>query len=189
MTVNIDYCVNINFHNYSVPYQFAGEKVDARTSGMTVEIFRKGKRIASHVRGFRRAGFTIAPEHMPKSHQQHLKWTPSRLIHWGDTIGANTSKLIEAILNDRPHPEQGYRSCLGIFRLGQKYGEQRLENACARALRAGARSYKHIESILKNGLDKIDYAQQQAQPKQMYLVHDNVRGPEYYSQTKGESER
>lgn len=189
VTVNIDYCVNIDFHNYSVPYQFQGEKMDARMGGMTVEIFRKGKRIASHLRSFRRGGFTIAPEHMPKSHQQHLKWTPSRLIRWGDTIGANTSKLIETILNDRPHPEQGYRSCLGIIRLGQKYGEQRLENACARALWAGARSYKHVESILKNGLDQIAFNQPQDQPKQLYFVHDNVRGAQYYSPTKGESER
>lgn len=184
MGVNIDYCINLDYHNYSVPFQLIGEQVDARVSGLTVEIFHKGKRVATHLRSFRRGGFTIDPNHMPKSHQGHLKWTPSRLILWGESIGANTAKLVEQILKDRPHPEQGYRSCLGIFRLGKTYGDERLENACARAVCVGARSYKHVEAILKNGLDRVPYVQDKTEPKQMILLHDNVRGAEYYSQTK-----
>ena len=92
---------------------------------------------------------------MPKAHQRHLEWTPSRLITWAGTIGPQTAALVQAILADRPHPEQGYRSCLGLLRLGKRYGEDRLEAACARAVAVGARSYRHVDSMLKHGLDRL----------------------------------
>src|SRR6059036_3139468 len=116
---------------------------------------------------------------MPKAHQHHLEWSPSRLIDWARTIGPQTAALVQAILADRPHPEQGYRSCLGILRLAKRYGPARLEAACARAVAVEARSYRHVDSILKHGLDQVPLstaAPSAARP----FVHDHVRGPQYY---------
>jgi transposase len=117
---------------------------------------------------------------MPKSHQKHMAWTPSRLIHWGESVGEATGALVAAILADRPHPEQGYRSCLGILRLGKRYGDDRLEAACARAHRARARSYRHVESILKNGLDRVAQGDAKKSPQPSLPLHENVRGSAYY---------
>jgi transposase len=116
------------------------------------------------------------PAHMPKAHQQHLEWTPSRLVEWAATIGAQTTALVEAILADRPHPEQGYRSCLGLLRLSRRAGSDRLEAACARALAVGARSYRHVDSILKHGLDRVPLLA----PLPCAPVHEHVRGRDYY---------
>jgi transposase len=127
---------------------------------------------------------------MPKSHQKQLGWTPSRLIHWGETVGESTGALVAAILADRPHPEQGYRSCLGILRLAKRYGDDRLEAACARGHGARARSYRHIESILKNGLDRVDPKEAKKPAQASLPLHENVRGSDYYNntpQTEGET--
>jgi transposase len=117
---------------------------------------------------------------MPKAHQKHMEWTPSRITHWAGTIGESTEKLVAAILRERVHPEQGYRSCLGILRLGKRYGNERLEAACARALSAGARSYRHVESILKNGLDCV-VVDGMTTSDQSPIDHENVRGRDYYN--------
>jgi len=153
--VNIDYHVEVDKHYYSVPHTLVHEKVEIRFTATTVEIFHDGRRLASHARSSARGRHTTQAEHMPKSHQQHLEWTPSRLISWGTDIGPNTGKLVAAILDERRHPEQGYRSCLGILRLAKRYGEERLEAACARALVAGARSYRHLDTMLRKGLDRM----------------------------------
>jgi transposase len=182
--VNIDYHIEIDFHYYSVPYQLMGEQVDVKQYPMTLEVYYKSQRVASHLRSFKRGGFTTKTEHMPKAHREHMKWSPSRLIRWGATIGPNTSKLIEAILNDRPHPEQGYRSCLGILRLGKQYGPERLESACGRALWSGGRNFRHVDAILKNGLDRLPVGQPPAAPCPPVPVNDNVRGAAYYAQPK-----
>ena len=129
--------------------------------------------MASHLRSGIRGRHTTDPSHMPKSHQKHMAWTPSRLIHWGESVGEDTGGLVAAILADRPHPEQGYRSCLGILRLGKRYGNDRLEAACARARRVGARSYRHVESILKNGLDRVGPADPATDP-QLFSLSKNV---------------
>jgi transposase len=179
--VNIDYHIQLDFHYYSAPFQLVGERVDVRFNALLVEIFFKGRRVASHVRSSQRGGFTTDPAHRPKSHREHAQWTPSRLVHWGSTIGTNTEALIAAILEERPHPEQGYRSCLGILRLGKRYGGERLERASQRALAAKARSYKHVEAILKNGLDRLPLITEQPKQRQLPLVHENVRGAEYYA--------
>src|SRR6202142_3655047 len=147
--VNVDYHVEVEGHYYSVPHTHLPEHIDVRVSVATVEILLDGRRVASHVRGFQRGRHTTVAEHMPAAHRAHLEWSPSRIINWAGSIGPQTRALADAILADRPHPEQGYRSCLGILRLGKRYGEARLEAACARALAAGARSYRHIDSILK----------------------------------------
>ena len=117
---------------------------------------------------------------MPKSHRDHLEWSPTRLISWGHSVGPKTEELIKAILEDRPHPEQGYRSCLGILRLDRKYGKERLESACKRAVRFSARSYRNVESILKNGLDSEPLPEQEPVQSQLPIAHDNVRGGDYY---------
>src|SRR5690606_25464349 len=124
---------------------------------------------------------TTVAAHMPHAHRAHLEWSPSRLIRWAATIGAATEGLVTAILESRRHPEQGYRSCLGLLRLAKRYGDTRLEAACARALRAGARSYRHVASILKHGLDR-----QGVLPDAPELppsrVHAHIRGAAYYQE-------
>jgi transposase len=178
--VNIDYHVEVDRHYYSVPYPLVKEQVDVRLTATTVEILFKNRRVASHARSYRPGGFTTLPEHMPKSHQKYLQWTPSRIIQWAGKTGPQTQKLVTAILENRPHPEQGFRSCLGIIRLGQHYSAQRLEAACARALFIKAHSYKNVESILKKGLDRQPLGGRPPQPSAPTLFHENLRGREYY---------
>jgi transposase len=115
---------------------------------------------------------------MPSAHRRHAEWTPSRLTAWARTIGPHTATLVSAILADRPHPEQGYRSCLGLLRLGRRYGDTRLEAACARAGAVGARSYRHVDSILKHGLDRLPAVD--PAPLSRAPVHEHVRGRDYY---------
>jgi transposase len=177
--VNVDYHVELHGHYYSVPYALVHEAVDVRASVSTVEIFHRGQRVGAHHRTDTRGRHTTDPAHMPKAHQRHLEWTPSRIIDWAQTIGPQTAALVEAILADRPHPEQGYRSCLGILRLAKRYGPDRLEAACARAGSVAARSYRHVDSILKHGLDQMPLpaaAPSRARP----LTHEHVRGSQYY---------
>jgi transposase len=178
--VSIDYHVQIDHHYYSAPFGLVGEHVDVRSTAATVEIYFRGSRVASHARSYRRGGFTTVAEHMPKSHQKHLEWTPSRLIHWASTLGPKTAELVEAILTERRHPEQGYRSCLGILRLERVYGKERLEAACTRAVAVRARSYRHVDSILKNGLDRIPLPDASAPAEPQLPLHENIRGGTYY---------
>jgi transposase len=178
--VNIDYHVEYGRHYYSVPFALVHEKVEIRATASTVEVFHRGERVASHARSHRPGQHTTDPAHMPKSHQKHLEWTPSRLIHWGKSVGPKTAELVEAILADRPHPEQGYRSCLGILRLAKRYGRDRLEAACARAVAVRARSYRHVDSILKNGLDRLPWDASAAKEAKPRASHENVRGSGYY---------
>lgn len=177
--VNIDYHIEFDHHFYSVPHVLAREELEVRATSSTVEVLKGTACVATHVRSYMRGRHTTNPAHMPLAHQQHLEWTPSRIIHWGGTIGPSTSALLERILASRPHPEQGYRSCLGILRLSKRFGGQRLEAACARALRLGALSYKHVESTLKHGLDSQPVGDE-ARPASRGRVHENVRGRDYY---------
>jgi len=177
--VNIDYHVAVDHHFYSVPFALVRLTLDARISIATVEIFHKGERVAAHARSLVRGGFTTNPAHMPKAHQKHLEWSPARLVTWARKVGPYTTMLVEAILNDRPHPEQGYRSCLGLLRLARVYGAERLEVACARGLTVRARSYRHVESILKNGLDRIAPRNTDG-PSPQSAEHENLRGKAYY---------
>jgi transposase len=178
--VNIDYHLEYEHHYYSVSYTRLGEHLDVRATRTTVEVYDGTERITSHVRSYERGRHTTKPEHMPKSHQKHLEWTPSRIVKWAETIGPETARLVSAIIAERPHPEQGYRSCLGILRLSKRYGGDRLEAACGRAVTAGARSYRHVESILKHGLDRLPPSDALT-AQQLPLVHENVRGRDYYN--------
>ena len=128
--------------------------MEIRSTPTTVEILHKGTRVASHLRSRERGKPVTIDEHRPKSHRAHLEWTPSRMVHWAETIGPHTARLFERIMSDKPHPEMGYRGCLGIIRLAGKYSPQRVEAASERALLTGACRYKSVESILKNSLDQ-----------------------------------
>jgi transposase len=181
-TVNIDYHIEVDGHYYSVPYQLVKESVEIRFTSTTVEVLFKNRRVASHARSYRRGSYTTLKEHMPKAHQQHLEWTPSRIIRWAAQTGPHTEKLITQILETKPHPQQGFRSCLGIIRLGKQYPKERLEAACAYALSIHGFFYKSVQSILKNGLDqKHTLLPKKADPTlPLPLQHPNIRGKEYY---------
>ena len=179
-TLNIDYHLEVDHHYYSAPYALIHQVLDVRFTDTLIQIFCKGRRVASHRRSYHRGGYTTVPEHMPKAHQKYLEWTPSRLIQWAGTIGPQTQKLLGFILENRPHPEQGYRSCLGVLRLKDRYSSERLEAACARALAVKAYSYKNVESILKNGLDRQPLGRSSSQTRLPLLEHENLRGKQYY---------
>lgn len=175
---NIDYHVSFDHCFYSVPYRLTQEKVEVRATATTVEIFHQGQRVASHPRLRKPNTAHTLPEHRPKSHQAHLAWPPSRIIQWARTVGANTAQVVSQILERYPHPEMGYRSCLGIIRLGQDYPAARVEAAAERALATGAISYKSLDSILRHSLDQQPLSN--PTPSQPQLAHDNVRGAKYF---------
>jgi transposase len=176
--VNIDYHVEFERHYYSVPYQLTGETVELRISAASIEIFHQGTRIASHVRSHVPHQATTVTAHRPKSHQRHLEWTPSRLIEWARTVGSATAELFDKIMAAKPHPEMGFRSCLGILRLGNLYSPERLEAAARRAVKWNACSYQSVKSILDRGLDQVE--EEAATPTSPPAQHPNIRGPEYF---------
>jgi transposase len=178
--VSIDYHIDVERHFYSVPHRLIHQTVDVRLSATTVEVFHRGTRIWVHGRSHQVGGFTTVAEHMPHAHRAHLEWSPSRLIRWGATVGPQTAALVEQILASRPHPEQGYRSCLGLLRLTKQYGPARVEAASGRAVAVGARSYRHVEAMLKHGLDRVPLDTTDAPSPRP--AHANVRGPAYYQQ-------
>lgn len=175
--VGIDYHIEVSRHFYSVPYQLTGEQVDVRLGPQVLEVLYKNRRVASHVRSYVPGGATTNPEHRPKAHQKHLEWTPSRIVRWASNTGPATAEMVETIMASRPHPEQGYRSCLGIIRLADRYSPKRLEAACKRSLAIKSYSYKSVKSILKTGLDQVPLKEEISEPGP---THRNIRGPEYY---------
>ncbi len=176
--VHIDYHVEVDHHFYSVPFTLRGKQLQARFSANTVECLHLGKRVASHVRSYARGRHTTLPEHMPEKHRQMGQWSPKRFIQWAEKTGPATAQLITNVLGARKHPEQSYRSCLGILRLEKAYGNERLEAACRRALILGTYAVRSIESILKHRLDEQPL--NEPQDLQLPLDHDNIRGPSYY---------
>jgi transposase len=177
--VHIDYHVEVSGHYYSVPYGLRHIELDARYTAMTVEVFHRGQRVASHPRSDRVGGHTTIDAHRPKSHQRYLEWTPERLIGWASTIGPFTAAVVDIILQSRPHPEQGFRSCLGILRLGKTYGADRLESAAARASNLKACSYQSVKSILQTGLDRQPSLE--LPPNRPPIQHANIRGTDYFN--------
>lgn len=177
--VNIDYHIEVERHYYSVPHPLIRKQVDVRLTASSVEILYGGKRVAAHLRSARVGGFTTHPSHRPKSHQKHVEWTPDRLIRWGQSVGSATGALVQRILETKPHPEQGYRACLGLLRLGKRYSGERLEAACFRALRSGATSYRSVKSILEHALDQVPLEEQTH--LDLPAEHENVRGASYYN--------
>jgi transposase len=177
--VGVDYHVDVDGHYYSVPYRFAREQVEVRLTGATLEVFRKGERIAAHLRCSGNRKHTTVPEHMPSSHRRHADWTIERIRREAAGIGPSTALLCELILENRPHPEQGFRACLGIVRLGKPFGGERLEAAATRALEIGARTYGSVKSILENNLDR--QAAHRRTADGVTILHPNIRGARYYN--------
>ena len=176
-TVHIDYHVELCGHYYSVPYHLVRERVELRFDACTVEVYHRGERVALHVRSNARGRATTLEAHMPAAHRAVASWTPARIASWAAKTGPETAALCAAIMARRPHPELGFRSCLGILRLEGSYGPARLEAACARSLAIGATSYRSVRSILEAGLDR------QGEPAAVApssLSHANVRGASYY---------
>jgi transposase len=165
-------------HFYSVPSRLIRQAVEVRITDSTVEVFHRGTRVASHSRSLVPHRHTTIPEHMPSAHRRYAFWTPARLLAAAGQIGPSTVALCEAIMRARPHPEQGFRSCLGILSLARGYGPARLEAACRRGIGIGASSYRSIASILKNGLDKAFLSETAPDPDP--IRHGNIRGQGYY---------
>ncbi|MGE3703375.1 MAG: IS21 family transposase, partial [Hyphomicrobiaceae bacterium] len=177
--VGLDYHVDIDGHYYSVPHRLLRQQLEARITQRTVELFHKGERVACHLLGGARGRHTTVTEHMPSAHRRHAGWTHERIQGEAAGIGPSTAALVDVILRSRPHPEQGFRACMGILRLARQYGVDRLEAACRRGLEIGARSYGSISSILDTGLDRQPFARPGPAPE-LLLDHPNIRGSRYY---------
>jgi transposase len=176
--VHPDYHVEIDRHYYSVPHHYVHERLEARIGEKTIEIFRCGLRVALHVRSFAAGRHTTLAEHRPPQHR-NLEWTSDRMIARGKAVGPATAEVLQRIMASRPHPELGYRSCMGVLRLGQRYTNERLEAACRRALCVNTCSYRSIRSILSTGLDRQPVESAAASPAHE-TTHPNVRGASYY---------
>lgn len=163
-------------HYYSVPYKYTGEKVKLAYSSSVVEIYHNNTRIAFHGRDRSLHRYTTVKNHMPSAHQFVSEWSAEKFITWAASIGKSTELLIRTILDTRSHPEQAYKSCLGILSYNKKVGSTRLENACQRAVEFNACNYKTVKRILDNGLENIDLNE----PQYNLPLHQNIRGSNYY---------
>lgn len=175
--VGPDYHVRFGDQAYSAPHRYCGKTVDLKLTSHRVELFLEGELVASHDRGIASRHISTVPEHMPESHREYAQWTPQRLVRWADEFGPATRDLVETMLLGYVHPEHGFRPAFGIVGLSKRYGAERLERACARALRAGATNYASVKSILAKGLDALEAPEQEPLP---ILSHANVRGNDYY---------
>jgi transposase len=176
-TAGIDYHVEVEQHFYSVPHTLIRKPLWARFTARTVEVFDDGKRVAAHRRGPANKRHTTVREHMPSSHRRYADWTPERIRRQAGDVGPATEALVDIIMRHKTHPEQGFRSCIGIVRLARTHGAERLEAACSRAIEIGARSYTSVRSILKNNLDRRT---RQGAADGPAITHDNIRGPKYF---------
>lgn len=177
--IHIDYHFVFKEHFYSVPYNYIHREVELCTTATTVECFYQGKRIAVHARSYARYQFTTLAEHMPPNHLAYAEWSPERMRRWAKKIGPQTAAFIEHMILARPFAQQAMRSCLGLLRMGKRFGDERLEKACSIALAAGATRYQHVESILKNKIDLLD-SQAESQTNNVVSLHQNIRGSNYY---------
>jgi len=176
--VNLDYHIEIDKHFYSVPFRLLRQEVEARITAKTVEIFQRGKLVATHLRSLRPHRPTTLADHMPSSHRRYRDWTHERIQRDAAAIGSSAAALVEIILRSRPHPEQGFRSCIGILGLKKRYGVERLDAACGKALALGTRSYSSVAAILKNKQE--NKTAHQGGSDQPSLLHENIRGSGYY---------
>lgn len=177
--VHIDYHVEVEGHYYSVPYQLIQEQLEARVTAGTIECFHKSQRVASHLRSHKSGQHTTLREHMPRGHQLYQDWTPERLVGWAAETGEGCRQAVETILTRKVHPQQGFRSCLGLLGLSKRFSSERLEAACKRAVALDICSYKSVKSILEKGLDKapLPESHPEGAPE---VMHQNVRGATYF---------
>ena len=185
--VNIDYHIEVDHHYYSIPFHLLREKLDVRLTATTVEVLRKGERVVAHARSHVRGAHTTLKEHMPPEHRKYAEWSPSRFIQWASRTGSATAELVEKIMASRTYPEQGYRACLGIMRLGRHYEPERLEAAAQRALKYNTCSYKSVRAILSAGLD-LQTVEEEDLTQASLPMHGNIRGKEYYTNFKQEED-
>lgn len=178
--VNIDYHVEVDRNMYSVPYKLLREQVDVRLTARTVEVLHNGKRVASHKRCHARGVFNTDPAHMPVSHAKQHEWSPSRILNWASGVGPQCTALCEQILATKEHQEQGYRACLGVMKMAKRFGADRVEAACLRAMRIGAVSFKSVRSILETSLDRVPLVE--PEPAAIGSQHCNIRGEQYYQE-------
>lgn len=178
--VHIDYHIEVEKHYYSVPYQLVGQKLDTRLSASVLEVFLDGKRVTSHPRAFTKYPPSTLPEHMPEAHQAHLEWSPSRFLNWAGNIGPHTVEVVDHLLTNRPHPQHGYRACLGLLRLAKRYSPARLETACTKAVAMKSPALRSIESMLQLGQESTPLPQEQQQDLSPSIIHPNLRGADYY---------
>jgi len=179
-TVYIDYHIEFDNHYYSVPHRLVGASIEVHASATTVAVRHASKCVALHVRSRRAGAHTTQPEHMPKAHRAHMQWTPGRFLNWAADVGPATTAVVKHLLTRHPHPEHGYRSCLGLLNLHKRYDRERLEAACLRANSIGSPTRKSVLSILPQGLDRMAPAAPQQTTLAFTEPHDNVRGPDYY---------
>jgi transposase len=176
--VSIDYHIEIERHFYSVPAVFVKREIEVRLTASTLECFANGKRIAAHARSRTGGGYSTQAEHLPKAHRAHLEWTPGRFLNWANEIGEACRELVKHLLWNKPHPEMGYRSCLGLLSLAKRYSAARLEAACRRALDNGTPNRRSVLSILQMGLDRLPPTE--GIEPQKVVLHENIRGSTYY---------
>lgn len=176
-TVNIDYHIAFENNYYSVPHRYIKKKIIVRATHKTIECLYQNQRIAVHARSHRRYQFITNKDHMPKAHLAQCQWTPERLIRWAEKSGDATASFVTHLIESKPFPQQAYRACLGLLRLGKRFGQDRLDNACQKALQIGAMRYQHVETILKNKLEEVHChdINNTTLPK-----HHNIRGADYY---------
>jgi len=181
--VNIDYHLEFDKHFYSVPHHLVKHQVEIQATQEGVAVFFKGKQIARHARSYRQGSFSTDSLHMPQAHRKHKEWTPERLLNWAKDIGPNVVAVTQQIIDRKKHPEQAYRSCLGLLNLSKQYDAKRMDRACQRAMTIGSVKVKSISSILKQGIDQLDLPLEETQKTKTETSlndHDNVRGSEYY---------
>ena len=177
-TINLDYHFVFEDCYYSVPHQYISKKVEIRATNKTIECFHDNQRIATHIRSNKKYSFATVNEHMPKNHQEHAKFSPKRIQNWAASIGCNTAEFVNHMMDSRAFPQQAYRACLGLLRLGSHYGNMRLDKACHKALLAGATRYQQVEAILKNNLEEVPiHIKIKDTP---LIIHENIRGSDYY---------
>ncbi|MEN8264932.1 MAG: IS21 family transposase [Nitrospirota bacterium] len=181
--LHIDYHVSVEKSYYSVPYTLIGKVVEVKYNSRVVEVYHKKRRIASHIRTYKKGKYITEDSHMPHEHRQYLEWTPERIKNWGGKTGPYTRTMMHRIMESRKYPEHGFRNCLGIIRLSKQYTPERVESACKRALAVEAYNYRSVKSILQTGLDKVAYLDEHKETKP--IEHPNIRGREYYREVMG----